>query len=272
MLELGPSTGSDNWQVRRQRGTFQAEEIWPRQGPRDKKQHLDLLGVKQKVGNDRRRYWRWQWCWHGGSLSASWAYLVSVACCVLSRLSHVRFFVTLWTIAHQAPLSPGKNTGVGCHALPPGDLPNPGIEPESLCLLQWQVGSLPLAPPGKPFNKCKVLCQCGTGCVTSTGAQEKHPGNDDTCLSWSCRLRSVRGQAVNLNVRRGMWGSLAARRMNIYSRAHLPAFAVGHRSSVLPDIILSRQVRNRSLCEKSVSFFQCQLIFKTAELWGRQIQ
>ena len=27
--------------------------------------------------------------------------------------------------------SPGKNTGVGCHA-PPGNLPNPGIEPTSL--------------------------------------------------------------------------------------------------------------------------------------------
>ena len=27
--------------------------------------------------------------------------------------------------------SPGKNTGVGCHFLTPGDLPNPGIEPRS---------------------------------------------------------------------------------------------------------------------------------------------
>ena len=33
---------------------------------------------------------------------------------------------------------------------PPGDLTNPGIEPKSLCLLHWQVSSLPLAPPGKP--------------------------------------------------------------------------------------------------------------------------
>ena len=33
---------------------------------------------------------------------------------------------------------------------PPRDLPDPGIEPTSLCLLHWQVGSLPLAPPGKP--------------------------------------------------------------------------------------------------------------------------
>ena len=33
---------------------------------------------------------------------------------------------------------------------PPGDLPNPGIEPTSLCFLHWQAGSLPLVPPGKP--------------------------------------------------------------------------------------------------------------------------
>ena len=34
----------------------------------------------------------------------------------------------------------------------PGDLPNPGKRhnPSLLCLLHWQVGSLPLAPPGKP--------------------------------------------------------------------------------------------------------------------------
>ena len=33
---------------------------------------------------------------------------------------------------------------------PPGDLPDPGIEPVSLSLLHWQAGSLPQAPPGKP--------------------------------------------------------------------------------------------------------------------------
>ena len=33
---------------------------------------------------------------------------------------------------------------------PPGDLPNPGIEPSFLCFLHWQAGSLPLAPAGKP--------------------------------------------------------------------------------------------------------------------------
>ena len=50
-------------------------------------------------------------------------------------------------------VSLGKNTGVNpcVHACPPpGDLPDPGSNPRILCLLQWQVGSLPLAPPGKP--------------------------------------------------------------------------------------------------------------------------
>jgi len=60
--------------------------------------------------------------------------------CVLcaQALSHVRLFVSLWTVAHQAPLSMGFSrqeywSGLPCP--PPGGLPNPGIEPASLCLL-----------------------------------------------------------------------------------------------------------------------------------------
>ena len=48
---------------------------------------------------------------------------------------------TPWTVAHQGLLgsfvhgdSPGKNTGVGCHALLQGNLPNPGIKPRSSTL------------------------------------------------------------------------------------------------------------------------------------------
>ena len=40
----------------------------------------------------------------------------------------------------------------GLPCLPPGNLPKPGIKPSSLSLLHWQVGSLPLAPPGKPHG------------------------------------------------------------------------------------------------------------------------
>ena len=45
---------------------------------------------------------------------------------------------------------PGKNTGVGCHALLPCILLTLGSNAHLLGLLHWQVGSLPLAPPGKP--------------------------------------------------------------------------------------------------------------------------
>ena len=48
-------------------------------------------------------------------------------------LSHVWLFVTLWTIAHQAPLSMGffssKNSRVGCHFLLQGIFPTQGLNP-----------------------------------------------------------------------------------------------------------------------------------------------
>ena len=46
--------------------------------------------------------------------------------------------------------SPGKNTGVGCHALLQGIFPTQVSNPCLLRLLHWQAGSLPVAPPGKP--------------------------------------------------------------------------------------------------------------------------
>ena len=70
--------------------------------------------------------------------------------CYAKSLSCVLLFETPWTVAHQAPLSMGVSrqeywSGLPCP--PSRDLPDPG-----LCLshlLNWQAGSLPLAPPGK---------------------------------------------------------------------------------------------------------------------------
>ena len=53
---------------------------------------------------------------------------------VLSCFSHVQLFVILWTIAPQALLSmgfPRQEYWSGLPSLPPGDLPDPGIEPGS---------------------------------------------------------------------------------------------------------------------------------------------
>ena len=52
-----------------------------------------------------------------------------------SRLSHVQLFATLWTVAHQAPLSMGFSRQEYWGGLPfpsPEDLPYPGMEPVSL--------------------------------------------------------------------------------------------------------------------------------------------
>ena len=65
-------------------------------------------------------------------------------------LCHVWLFGTLWTAAHEAPLSMvffGQEYRSGLSCPPPGDLPNPGIEPRSLAL---QVDSLPADLPRKP--------------------------------------------------------------------------------------------------------------------------
>ena len=61
-------------------------------------------------------------------------------------------FVTLWTVAHQAPLSIGFSrqeyqSGLPCP--PPGDLLDPGIEPASPVSKALKADSLPTEPPGK---------------------------------------------------------------------------------------------------------------------------
>ena len=70
-------------------------------------------------------------------------------CC---GFSCVQLFVTLWTVACQAPLSMGFSRQEYWSGLPfpsPGDLPDPGIEPRSPAL---QADALTSEPRGKPFH------------------------------------------------------------------------------------------------------------------------
>ena len=79
---------------------------------------------------------------------------VCVCVCVKS-LNCVWLFATLWTVAHQAPLSMGFSRQEYWSGLPfpsPGDLPNPGIEPGSPAL---QADALSSEPPGKPKRHIK---------------------------------------------------------------------------------------------------------------------
>ena len=69
----------------------------------------------------RTKIYRWKW------RSLSWIWL----------------FGTLWTVAHHAPLSMRFSRQENQN----GFFPTLGL---NLPLLPWQVGSLPLVPPGKP--------------------------------------------------------------------------------------------------------------------------
>ena len=65
--------------------------------------------------------------------------------------------------------SPGKYTRVGCHALLQGIFLTQRLNPHLLCLPHWQVGSLPLAPPGTPIS---VTQWCPTVCDPWTAAHQ----------------------------------------------------------------------------------------------------
>ena len=67
-------------------------------------------------------------------------------------LSHVQFFVTPWTVAHQVPLSMEFYRQEHWSGLPfpsPEDIPNPGMKPWSPAL---ETDSLLSEPPGMPIT------------------------------------------------------------------------------------------------------------------------
>ena len=68
---------------------------------------------------------------------------------LVKLLSHVRLFVTTWTVDHQAPPSMGFPRQECWSGLPfpsSGDLPDPGIKPGPPAL---QADSLSSEPPGE---------------------------------------------------------------------------------------------------------------------------
>ena len=83
-------------------------------------------------------------------------------------LSHIQLFLTLWTIAHKAPLSvgcPGEECWSGLPCPPPEGFPAAGIEPRSPAL---QADSLSAEPPWEAREKR----QCSNIMNTLSGDQE----------------------------------------------------------------------------------------------------
>ena len=73
--------------------------------------------------------------------------------CVLSHFSHIRFFATTWTVSSVHGDSPGKDIGVGCHALLQGIFPTQDSNPGFQCyrwmiiIVGWFVGWLSILFP-----------------------------------------------------------------------------------------------------------------------------
>ena len=78
---------------------------------------------------------------------------------MLNCFSRVWLFATPWTVAHQAPVSMGFSRHEYWAGLPcPPPCPSwPRDGTRILCLLHWQVGSLPLSPPGKHKNRQPLI-------------------------------------------------------------------------------------------------------------------
>jgi len=78
--------------------------------------------------------------------------------------------------------SPGKNTGVGCHAPSPRDLRNPGTEPASPLSPTLAGRLFTTEPPGKPVLETLSYLLSGLGLVPLTSS----PLGQAAFLSWSC--------------------------------------------------------------------------------------
>ena len=90
--------------------------------------------------------------WHYQKLSFYLCVVCVCVCVCVCVLSCVQLFVTSWTVDFQAPLSmefSRQKYWSGLPLPPPGDLPNPGIEPRCLASPSLAGRFFTTEPPGK---------------------------------------------------------------------------------------------------------------------------
>ena len=100
--------------------------------PRDRTWVSCIAGIFFTIWATREAH-NWQTALYKVKVYSTMTWLTYV--CVQSHFSCVQLFVTLWTISCQASMSVGFSRQEYWSRLlypPPGDLPNPGIEPVSL--------------------------------------------------------------------------------------------------------------------------------------------
>ena len=110
--------------------------------------HLIKQNSKKQIYRIMKKEWNGQNStkWKRVRMSNAVKILSKVHACMLSHFSCVQLFVTLWTIAQQAPLSMEFSRQQYLSGLPFPSLPYPGIESKYPAL---QAGALPSELLGK---------------------------------------------------------------------------------------------------------------------------
>ena len=101
----------------------------------------------------------------------------SGSCVLTLAVSNSWLFAIPWTIARQAPLVPGKNTGVGCHSLFQGIFPTQGSN-LVFCIGRWILWHL--SHQGSPVTGfkqqvCVCIAKLFQSCLTLCNPMDDHP-------------------------------------------------------------------------------------------------
>ena len=154
------------------------------------KENKKSIGLKKKLKNNKsslRIYPKLRSWGELGPGTPKWV----LQCIHPQSLSHVQLFVTPWTVAHLASLSMGLSQQECWSELPfppPGDLSNPGIEPQSPAIPAMSGGFFTTEPPGKIGYSASV--QFSRSVVSDSlwphGSQHARP----TCPSPTPRVHS----------------------------------------------------------------------------------
>ena len=95
--------------------------------------------------------------------------------------------------------STGKNTGVGCQCLPPGDIPNPGIEPRFPTLLADSLHKSFLGFFFFPFGS--IMCHWSLETRVSFEVSDCRLCSFQACFAIVCLLRIVAWTNLSVSLR-----------------------------------------------------------------------
>ena len=190
----------------------------------------------------------------------------------MKSLSHVWLFVTLWTVAHQAPLSMGSSSQEYRSGLPfpsPGDLPDPGIVLGSPALHQTLYH---LSHQGIPFIRTPSYFSKTERCIGVIKVQNIIVIIIDR--SWLKIINQLHlwAQWISALYPYSEWLYLHSHRWNFYWDSTLKDALWGSRFSSILSIVDQTNEKEKQLSQVyQVSSCKCTRLHKKPE-WGKIVK